>query len=101
MRHKGIDQAGDDMRSTMHRQNDSDDADGGCLLPEALVNCIRPFEAKIESRAVAFQLSSSTTLLYYTNVKFNQEENRGPGMGGEQHGPTSLRTGGRRYLAFN
>jgi hypothetical protein len=56
------------------------------------------FEAKVESRAVAFQLYSSTTQLYYTSVKFNQEENWGPGIGGEL--ATSLHRGGR-YLAFN
>ena len=58
------------------------------------------FEAKFESRAVAFQLYSSATQLYYTNVKYNQEEKLGSRNRRRAGRATSLHRGGR-YLAFN
>ncbi len=47
-------------------------ADGGRLLP-GLWSVHS--NGSIELKAVAFQLVFGTTLLYYTNVKFNQEKN--------------------------
>jgi hypothetical protein len=41
----------------------------------ALVSAFDFSNGNIEFKAVAFQLVFSTTLLYYTYVKFNQEKN--------------------------
>jgi hypothetical protein len=41
----------------------------------ALVSAFDFSNGSIEFKAVAFQLFFSTTLLYYTYVKFNQEKN--------------------------
>jgi hypothetical protein len=41
----------------------------------ALVSAFDFSSGSIEFKALAFQLVLSTTLLYYTYVKFNQEKN--------------------------
>ncbi len=41
----------------------------------ALVSAFDFSNGSIEFKAVAFQFVFSTTLLYYTSVKFNQEKN--------------------------
>jgi len=57
-------------------------ADGDCLLPEPWSVHYDFSNGSIELKAVAFQYVFSTTLLYYTNVKFIQEKNEA-GIQGE------------------
>jgi hypothetical protein len=94
---KGIGQAGDDMPahdSMPAKYNDGrTQHDVTCWWrlppPKAFVSAFR----SIELKAVAFYLVFSTTFLYYTFVKFNQEKNR-PGIRDEQPRPGRLRAGG-------
>jgi hypothetical protein len=94
MRHKGIGQADDDARE---RDPMSAECIGrtnpACLLPGSLGQCIRLSEFK----AVALQLVSSTTLLYYPSVKFNQGGNEAANPGARQRGTRRLAAGSRRY----
>jgi len=57
-------------------------ADGDCLLPEPWSVHYDFSNGSIELKAVAFQYVFSTTLLYYTFVKFIQEKNEA-GIQGE------------------
>jgi hypothetical protein len=66
-------------------------ADGGCLLPGRLGQCIRLFEPSIKFKAVAFSLSP----LYYTFVKFKAREKSDLETGARQHGIKGLGAGAR------
>jgi hypothetical protein len=60
---------------TGRTQRDGDMLMAAASSQGALVSAFDFSNGSVEFNAVAFQLVFSTTLLYYTYVKFNQEKN--------------------------